>query len=137
MDNDVRHYNFWVYIERDEGNCDQWVAHCLKLDIVSWGSSPAEAKDMVFDAVEQSLLDDLNQGLDPLDRTPAPQEFQQRLLDLQQVGRQVNIRADDVATREQVSRFATMISFDLVRNDGIGSPVSRSEADSWPAMSAA
>ena len=109
-----RRFNVWVYIERDPDDGQVWQAHCLDFDIVSWGSSPSHAREMIHEAVEMCLLDDLNQGLDPKGRPKASDEDWGRLNELIRVGRPVDISSADVAEREQVSRFVVMLSFSFV-----------------------
>lgn len=131
-----KRYNFWVYVERSEGNPKIWVGHCLRLDVVSWGASPAEARDMVREAVESCILDDLNQGLDPLDRRPAPEECWTKARELQEIGRPVDVSVKDVAERERVSRFLMTLSLSFV-GDGAaaGSPaVPKHEDLAWPSL---
>jgi predicted RNase H-like HicB family nuclease len=53
----------------------QWVGHCLDLDIVSAGMSPEHALEMVTEAVDECIADDLANGLDPWARRPAPPEY--------------------------------------------------------------
>jgi predicted RNase H-like HicB family nuclease len=53
---------------------DQWVAHCLQLDIVTQGNSIEHAFKMICEACELSMNADLEDGLDPFDREPAPDE---------------------------------------------------------------
>ena len=43
----------------------QWIGHCLDLDIVSQGNSPEEALRMIREATEMSVIDAMNDGLDP------------------------------------------------------------------------
>lgn len=52
-----------------------WVAHCLNLDVVSQGDSIEHALEMVREAVVMAVNDDLEAGLDPLERAPAPDEY--------------------------------------------------------------
>lgn len=127
MDND-KHYNFWVYVERSADDPAVWVGHCLLLDIVSWGSSPAEARDMVREAVEVCILDDLNAGLDPLERRRAPPEAFDKLNELLVGGRPVDPTKADVAEREAVSRFAMMISLVFTKNHAVDDGVA------WPSL---
>lgn len=50
----------------------QWIGHCLDLDVVSQGDSPADAFKMVSEAVDLVVADDRAQGLHPLGRQAAP-----------------------------------------------------------------
>ncbi len=67
-----RRFNFRAYIEISDTNLSTWVAHCLEVDIISWGGSPAQAKAMLQEAVELCLSDDILNALDPLHRPAAP-----------------------------------------------------------------
>ncbi len=104
-----RNFNFWAYIYQAPDLPGVWVAHCLRLDLVSQGDSPAGARDAIHEAVEMALLDDLNCGLEPLERRPAPDECWTGLRELQEIGRGVNIGRTNVAEVENVSRFAVML----------------------------
>lgn len=66
-------HSFWVLVTRShvEG---QWTSHCLNLDIVSQGNSIEHAFDMAKEAVILCMRDDIDAGLDPLDRPSAPME---------------------------------------------------------------
>lgn len=68
-----RKYPCWVHISPSSTIDGLWVAHCLELDVVSQGSSPTDALEMVGEASAMLLIDDLNEELDPLDRR-APEE---------------------------------------------------------------
>ncbi len=114
---EVRNLNLWVLIERDPDIEGRWVAHCVDLDIVSWGDSPAAARQAIEEAVTLAILDDLHAGLDPLERGPAPENVRKRLEELRKVGKPVDISQPDVAEREHVSRFATLLQLRFVRAD--------------------
>tara|TARA_R110002012_G_scaffold60996_1_gene159905 strand:- start:101 stop:493 length:393 start_codon:yes stop_codon:yes gene_type:complete len=105
-------YNLWVYIAKAEDIDGVWNAHCLDLDIVAFGDTPAQARDNVRQAVETAILDDLNQGLSPLDCPKAPAEYYEELFELQRVGKPANIAGKPGA----FSRFAVQVScsFELV-----------------------
>jgi predicted RNase H-like HicB family nuclease len=45
----------------------QWIAHCPELDIVTQGNSPSHAIRMVIEATGECIIDDLNEGLEPLE----------------------------------------------------------------------
>ena len=53
---------------------DQWVAHCLQLDVVSQGNSIEHAFQMICEACWMAISSDLADGLDPFLREPAPDE---------------------------------------------------------------
>lgn len=68
-----RTYNLWVVVRPAADLKGQWVAHCLDLDLVTYGNSLRHAMDMVHEAAEATILDDLNSKNDPMDRR-APRE---------------------------------------------------------------
>lgn len=70
----MRVFNLWVVVKPAEDLADQWVAHCLDLDVVSQGTSFKHAMDMVFEAAAMVVVDDIVAGRDPLSRR-APDEF--------------------------------------------------------------
>jgi len=51
----------------------RWMAHCLELDVLTWGTSVEHAVEMVREAAGMVLVDDLSKDRDPLLRR-APQE---------------------------------------------------------------
>lgn len=64
-----------VMVTRSESISREWVGHCLELDVVSQGTSPAHALNMVAEAVAIVVLDDLSANRDPLKfRSRAPVE---------------------------------------------------------------
>lgn len=105
-------YNLWVYISKAEDIDGVWNAHCLDLDIVAFGDTPAQARDNVRLAVESAILYDLNHGLDPLDCPSAPDSYYHDLHELHRIGKPANI-AGEPGT---FSRFAVQVScsFELV-----------------------
>ena len=99
----LRRYNLWVYIFRSEEDPQTWISHCLELDIVAFGDSPVAARDAIRASLEDAILEDLKEGLDPLERNPAPRETHDAILRLQFSGA-------DVAEREQVTEFAVILA---------------------------
>jgi predicted RNase H-like HicB family nuclease len=53
---------------------NQWVAHCLNIDVVTQGDSIQHAFAMAREAVLQVVADDISQGLDPFSRPSAPEQ---------------------------------------------------------------
>jgi len=53
---------------------EQWVATCANLGVVTQGDSLNHAQNMLREALEIIILDDLQQGLDPMDRIKADRE---------------------------------------------------------------
>lgn len=108
---DTRNFNLRALIYRADDAPHIWVAHCLELDVISQGATPGQASDAIREAVEMTLLDDLNAGLDPFGRRPAPAEIHEQWADLYRRGRMVDLSQADVAEREQVSCFGVQHSF--------------------------
>jgi len=52
-----------------------WTAHCLQLDIVTQGEGFDGALNSIREALHLVVDDDLNCGLDPLERPSAPKEY--------------------------------------------------------------
>jgi hypothetical protein len=70
----MRIFNLWVVVRPAEDLPDQWVAHCLDLDVVSQGTSFRHAMEMVFEASSMVVTDDIVSGRDPSSRR-APENF--------------------------------------------------------------
>jgi predicted RNase H-like HicB family nuclease len=70
---DVRTYDLHIVIHPAEDVPGQWVSHCLEFDVISQGNDARHALEMVSEAIELTVLDDLAIGRDPRDRR-APQE---------------------------------------------------------------
>jgi len=69
-----RTFSFWIVLRPSKDLEGVWVSHCLELDAVSQGASPAEAFEAAQEAAELIVLDDLARGVDPLLRR-APDRF--------------------------------------------------------------
>ena len=52
----------------------QWVSHCLEFDVISQGDSPSHALEMLQNALEICIREDLESGVRPDGRGPAPRE---------------------------------------------------------------
>jgi predicted RNase H-like HicB family nuclease len=63
----------WLSIRPAPGVPNQWVAHCLDLDIVTQGNSVEHAFEMLSEAVGMTVCDDLEAGRNPRRRKTAPQ----------------------------------------------------------------
>ncbi len=86
----TRQFNCWALIEPSEELKDRWVAHCLDVDVVSYGDSPKHAFEMVCEATVMVILDDLNDGQEPLLRR-APEELWEPLWAVANNGDQVEL----------------------------------------------
>lgn len=74
--------NAWFLFERSQQLSNSvWVAHCLDLDVVTYGDSLDDALRMGIEAAQMALSDDLAAGLDSR-RRRAPEEDWQRLYEL-------------------------------------------------------
>jgi hypothetical protein len=71
--NDVRTYDLHLVIKPDPEFPQRWLAHCLELDVETWADSVAHVREMIREAVELVVVDDLAKGLNPL-RRRAPEE---------------------------------------------------------------
>jgi hypothetical protein len=65
--------NLWVHAHPADDAADQWVAHCLDLDVVSQGDNLAHALQMVAEASAMVVAEDMKRGAEPLARR-APDE---------------------------------------------------------------
>lgn len=77
-----RKFNVWVLFRRPPEGRDQWEAHVLDLDVVTYGNSLAHAIEMAIDAAHMVLSDDLAEGRDPSERR-APDEDWKEMYGLQ------------------------------------------------------
>lgn len=71
----MRSFNLWVVVKPAEDLPDQWVAHCLDLDVVTQGTSYKHAMNMVFEAASMVVVDELVAGRDPLARRAPPEDW--------------------------------------------------------------
>lgn len=81
---------FSVLIHREPHLDGQWVAHCLNWDLVSQGDSPAHAVKMIVEAIVLAIVEDSNEGLDPNDRSPAPEDLWKLFATTQQHGTRIS-----------------------------------------------
>jgi hypothetical protein len=89
-------FRIWITIGKASDVPGQWAAHCLDVDVVTYGNSPRHAFDMVQEAVAMVIEDDLNRGADPTDRV-APAEDWIELADLNKRARRMPLSAWDEA----------------------------------------
>lgn len=82
--------NLWVLAYRAP-DVNEWIAHCLDLDIVSQGRDLQHALTMVQEAVLMAMRDDLQHGRDPLARNSAPQEDWSLLHRVQKHGARMHV----------------------------------------------
>jgi predicted RNase H-like HicB family nuclease len=113
---DQRVYTCWVLVERDPAITDgySWVSHCLHFDVMSQGRTAAEAIERVKEAASMAIVDDLNAGLDPLDRS-APEEDWARLQHIIEHGKPVIL--GDVGDRKVVLAKQITLAFELIEEE--------------------
>ena len=105
-DANFREFRTWAMIYRSsDDSC--WIAHTVNYNLMAWGETPAEARSELEQVFEEAILDDLNSGFDSARRPNAPDDVQQRLVRLQNIGRAVDLSVPDIAEREQVKEFAS------------------------------
>lgn len=85
---EVRPFTCWALIQRAEDIEDQWIAHCLDVDVVTQGSSAQHAFEMVYEATRSVLYDDIAGRREPLSRR-APDEFWDVLWRVVQAGEKI------------------------------------------------
>lgn len=78
-----------VIVYRDESIPDQWVGHCLDLDIVVQGTDVSQTLEALKEAVGMVVEDDLDHNIDPLERPSAPQEYWEKFFDVVTAGEKV------------------------------------------------
>lgn len=69
-----RHYNIWFVVKPAPDVKGQWIVHCLDVDVVSQGNSPAHAFQMGAEAATLFIFDELDAGREPL-CCRAPDEY--------------------------------------------------------------
>lgn len=95
--------NVWVVATKAEDVPDEWVAHCLDLDIISQGSTLDEALEAVSEAILMAVAEDLANDDDPLDRSQAPDECWSFLNAVIRNGKPV----DQITDRSQIRALVT------------------------------
>jgi predicted RNase H-like HicB family nuclease len=76
-----RLYNFWVLVRPAEDVPGQWLAHCLETDVVTQGNSIEHVLEMIAEAAQMVVAEDIASGRDPYERR-APQEYWDELYEL-------------------------------------------------------
>lgn len=98
----------WVFVEPAEDIPGLWVAHCLDFDVISQGESPKSAVDSVTEAVAMTVVDDLENGLDPNDRR-APAEFWDQLAHVLRHGNQVKLTEVGGMGKAKIATQVTLV----------------------------
>jgi hypothetical protein len=78
--------NLWILLYRAPDVPDEWIAHCLDMDVVSQGTSFHHAMSMLEEAIVLVMRGDITQGRDPFKRVRAPDEEWVRLHTIQREG---------------------------------------------------
>jgi len=84
----------------------QWVAHCLEMDVMSQGDSLSNAIESIQEAIELSLMDDLEAGVS---RAGAPGEFWDEWFSVMDKGQRAEIQDIERTIRHDALRVATLI----------------------------
>lgn len=100
--------DFWALFWPSKDIPDQWVAHCLNLDIVSQGNSLSHACEMLFEAVALSLTDDLIANRSPIERPSAPAEDWKTLEGVLENGEPVKFSEISTSVDQQKGRRLTV-----------------------------
>jgi hypothetical protein len=105
----MRSFNLWVVVKPAEDLPDQWVAHCLDLDVITQGTSFKHAMDMVFEASSMVIAEEIVAGRDPLARR-APDEDWNDLYKIVSEGHQVPFsHLQGGVSREFVKALASQV----------------------------
>jgi predicted RNase H-like HicB family nuclease len=100
-----------VLVTPSEQLAGQWVAHCLNLDVVTQGNSIEHAFEMAQEAILMAIADDLAEGLDPMERQPAPQSCWDFFVHVVQRGRPLESVQDKSAISAVVGMFKVAVPF--------------------------
>jgi hypothetical protein len=68
-----RDYPCWATIEPAPDIEGKWVAHCLEFDTLAQADDPETAVELLLESTSEIVLEDLRNGVDPLERR-APQD---------------------------------------------------------------
>lgn len=71
-----RTFSLNFFFRRSEEVPGQWLAHCLDVDVVTYGNSLKHALDMAREAVDLVIKDDLASGLEPMERSAPREEWE-------------------------------------------------------------
>lgn len=89
----------WIMVYPADDQSGDWMGECPNLNVITWGSSPEHAFEMVLDAATETILDDLELGHDTTKRS-APQETWARLTEILE-------RGSPVASKEDAAKALT------------------------------
>lgn len=124
-----RVYSCWIVVEPAEDMPGTWVSHCLNFDVVSYGDSVVDAVVSVCEAVEDVVIDDLSNGLDPLQRgSTTPSGCWERLKKIVEAGKPVKM--SEVASGSKLY-LAHQVNF-VAEIETVKIPASRDAARAEP-----
>src|SRR5258706_5776124 len=67
--------NVWVLMQPASNVPGEWLAHCLDFDVMSQGNSPSHALEMIFEAINITVEEDLRARRDPFARRAPDEEW--------------------------------------------------------------
>ncbi|MES1204707.1 MAG: hypothetical protein ABUS79_02100 [Pseudomonadota bacterium] len=100
----MRVFNMWVVARPADDLPDQWVAHCLDLDVVTQGTSFEHVIEMVKEASLMVVCDDLAAGKEPTLRR-APDECWAEMRQIVTTGKPVSM---DLLSRVPRANFGSV-----------------------------
>lgn len=100
-----RTFSLNFFLKRSEEIPGQWYAHCLDVDVVTYGNSLRHALEMAKEAVDLVILEDLSQGLEPTERSAPREEWETVLRLVNGAGTRAYPLAE-LLSRENGVRFA-------------------------------
>ncbi|MEZ4472039.1 MAG: hypothetical protein R3F60_14840 [bacterium] len=89
----------WVLLERRHDGVPGWTGHVLDFDLVTIGEDLQDVMNMVMEATNFLVIDDLAERRDPRARKPAPQEYWERLERVKAHGQ--HLRSDALKQHEE------------------------------------
>lgn len=102
---EARTFSFTVYLTRAPDLQGQWVGHCLDVDVVSQGGSLKQAYEMIREAVDMVVLDDLNAGRDPSKRSAPREEWEAAYAEVRSAAPKL-LTISELFERQDSLRFA-------------------------------
>ncbi|WP_242335325.1 hypothetical protein [Anaeromyxobacter sp. SG66] len=114
-------FNVWIVVRPAADVPGQWVAHCLDLDVVTYGNSLRHALDMVHEAARNTILDDLNSNQDPMDRRAPRECWDEMFKKLMPRAKRVEAR-DLVERNERYAFVIAQLTLSFVRKSAGESP---------------
>jgi hypothetical protein len=118
---ETKSFSVQITIERAADLPGRWEAHCLEVDVVSYGTDPRDAFRMVEEATVLVIVDDLNHDRDPLARG-APEENWVRLQSVLSKAKKVPL---DTLDGEPTGETVFVISMRLSFHRKAGAPLAK------------